>query len=179
VLLLFSQFRFIELYDGVLVIGRLSARTFRHLKGLLQAAIYFNASPANMDPLSVSAAAAELLTICVQAVQIMKRTIETLRNAKEFLLMLLSQTERLRLFLEQLRGLTKQLGHRSGILLAYNDSGPRATINELNNFVRDMAQRTTWVRLRVLLHQNAADKLVERLHRHEEEIMQVLLSIAT
>jgi len=161
------------------VIGRLSAKTFQHLKGLLQTAVHFNASPANMDPLSVSASAAALLTICAQAVQVIKRTIESLHKAKEFLLKLLSQTERLRLFLEQLRSLTKQLGTRSEILLAYNDSGPRATINDLNNFVRDMAQRTTWVRLRVLLHQNAADKLVERLHRHEEEIMQVLLSITT
>jgi hypothetical protein len=132
-----------------------------------------------MDPLSVSASAAALLTICTQAVQILKRTIETLRKAKEFLLQLLSQTERVRLFLEQLRSLTKQLGRRSEILLAYNDSGPRETINELNSFVRNMAQSTTWVRLRMLLHQNTADRLVERLHRHEEEIMQVLLSIAT
>lgn len=132
-----------------------------------------------MDPLSVCASAAGLLTICVQAVQIIKTTIETLRSAKEFLLKLLSQTERVRLFLEQLRSLSKQLGHRSEILLAYNDSGPRETINELNAFVRKMAQNTTWVRLKVLLRQNEADKLVERLHRHEEEIMQVLLSIAT
>jgi hypothetical protein len=106
-----------------------------------------------MDPLSVSASAAALLTICAQAVQILKRTIETLRIAKEFLLKLLSQTERVRLFLEQLRGLTKQLGHRSEILLAYNDSGPRETINELNSFVRNMAQSKTWVGLRMLLHQ--------------------------
>jgi hypothetical protein len=132
-----------------------------------------------MDPLSVSASAAALLTICAQAVRILKRTIESLRKAKEFLLQLLSQTERVRLFLEQLRSLTKQLGHRSEILLAYNDSGPRETINELNSFVRNMAQSTTWVRLRMLLHQTTADRLVERLHRHEEEIMQVLLSIAT
>lgn len=131
-----------------------------------------------MDPLSVSVSATALLTICVQAVQILKRTIETLRNAKDFLLKLLSQTERVRLFLEQLRSITKQLGHRSEILLAFNESEPRATINELNVFVNDIAQRTAWVRLRVLLNQSAAEKFVERLHRHEEEIMQVLLSVA-
>jgi uncharacterized protein YoxC len=124
-----------------------------------------------MDPLSVSVSATALLTICVQAVQILKRTIETLRNAKDFLLKLLSQTERVRHFLEQLRSLTKQLGHRSEILLAFNESGPRATINGLNVFVNDIAQRTAWVRLRVLLNQSAAEKFVERLYRHEEEIM--------
>lgn len=132
-----------------------------------------------MDPLSVSASAVALLTICVQAVQILKDTIETLRSAKQFLLKLLSQTERVRLFLEQLRSLTKQLGHRSEVLLSYNDSDTRETIDELNTFVRNMAQNRTWIRLRVLLHQNTAEKLVNKLHRHEEEIMQVLLSIAT
>ena len=63
--------------------------------------------------------------------------------------------------------------------MAFNESEPRATINELNVFVNDIAQRTAWVRLRVLLNQSAAEKFVERLHRHEEEIMQVLLSVAT
>jgi hypothetical protein len=105
-----------------------------------------------MDPLSASASAAALLTICVQAVQVLKKTIETLRNAKEFLLKLLNQTERVRLFLEQLRSLSKQLGDRSDILLAYNDSAPRETINELNIFVHHMAQNATWLRLRMLLH---------------------------
>lgn len=127
----------------------------------------------------MSASAAALITICVQVVRVLKNTIETLQKAKTFLLKCLSQTERVRLYLEQLRGLTKQLGGRSGILLNFNESGARETISELNVFVLDMAQRTSWVRLKVLLNQSTADRLVMRLHRHEEEISMVLLSIAT
>ncbi|OKL58457.1 hypothetical protein UA08_06368 [Talaromyces atroroseus] len=48
-----------------------------------------------------------------------------------------------RLFLEQLRSLTKQLGHSSEVLLTYNDSGARETIDELNAFVLAMAQSKT------------------------------------
>ena len=94
-----------------------------------------------MDPLSVSASAAALVTICVQTVQTLKRVIENLKGAKGVSLKLLSQTERVRLFLEQLRSLTKQVGTRSEILLAYNDSAPRATINEFNALVHDIARR--------------------------------------
>ena len=132
-----------------------------------------------MDPVSLCASATTLIAICVQAVDTLTHTIETLRKAKTFLLRLLSQTERVRIFLEQLRSLTAQLGPKAGILLAFNDSGPRETINELHAFVKDMAQKDTWIRVKVLLNQKAADRLVLRLHRHEEEIMQVLLSIVT
>lgn len=124
------------------------------------------------------ASAAALVTICVQAVKIIKQTIETIRNAKSSLLRLLSQTERIRIFLEQLHAFTAQLGSRAGILLNFNDSGPKETINELRIFVQKMAQNPTWIKIRVLLNQSAADKFVERLHRPEQEIMQMLLSVA-
>ena len=132
-----------------------------------------------MDPLSVTASAAGLATLCYQVVQMLKRTIESLKKAKEFLIQLLSQTERVRLLLEQLRGLSKQLGARDDILLAFSETGPMETIRELNAFAREMASRETWLRLRVLLSKNRADGLVKRLRRHEEEIGLVLLSIAT
>lgn len=132
-----------------------------------------------MDPLSISASAAGLLTTCVQAVKIIWRTIETIKGAKEFLVELLTQTKRVGLFLEQLRSLTKQLGHRSKVLLAYDIRGPRETLDELEDFVHSIDQSKTWFRLKVLLYQNVTDKLVKRLHRHAEEIMQVMLSIVT
>lgn len=131
-----------------------------------------------MDPLSVSASAVALITICVQTVKVLKQTIETIRNAKSFLLRLLSQTERIRIFLEQLRALTIQLGCRAGILLNFNDSGPKETINELHDFVQSIAQTPALIRIKVLLNRSTADSFVARLHRHEEEIMQTLLSVA-
>jgi hypothetical protein len=131
-----------------------------------------------MDPVTLCTSVAALLTICVQAVQIMKQTIETLQKAKILLLKLLSQTERLRIFLEQLRGFAARLGSKSGILLAFNDSAPEATMKELKVFVIGMAQSNVWIRMKVLLYKNTADKFMERLHRHEEEITQVLQFIA-
>jgi hypothetical protein len=132
-----------------------------------------------MDPLTISVSVVAIITTCAQVVQILKETIETLRKAAEFLLQLLSQTERVRLFLEQLRGLAEQLKSRSGILLAFSPTGPEATVNELKTFVRDMAQKPRLMRLKMLLERSTADKLVRRLHRHEVEITQVLLSVAT
>jgi len=130
-----------------------------------------------MDPLSVTASAAALITICFKAVQAIKSVIERLRKAKAFLTVLLSQTEKVRLYLEQLRGLSKQLGPRSGILLAFDDSGPKTTIEELHAFALKMAHNPSWVQVRVLLSQSTADKLLARLQRHENEISQVLISI--
>ncbi len=130
-----------------------------------------------MDPVSLSASVASLITICVQAVKILKQAIETIRNAKSSLLKLLSQTERIRIFLEQLRTLTIQLGPRAGILLIFNDSGPRETINELYVFVQSIAETPMRIRVKVLLNRSAADEFVQRLHRHEEEIMQTLLLV--
>lgn len=82
-----------------------------------------------------------IITTCAPVVKILKETIETLRKAAEFLLQLLSQTERVRLFLEQLRSLAEQLKSCSGILLAFSPTSPEATVNELRVFVRDMAQK--------------------------------------
>ena len=131
-----------------------------------------------MDPVSLSASAVALITLCVQTVKVLKQTIETIRNAKSFLLRLLSQTERIRIFLEQLRALTAQLGPRAGFLLSFNDSGPKETINELHVFVQSIAQTPALIRIKVLQNRSTADHFVERLHRHEEEIMQTLLLVA-
>ena len=131
-----------------------------------------------MDPVSLVATAAGLITICIQAVRILKQTIETIGNAKSSLLRLLSQTERVRIFLEQLSALTTQLGSRAGILLNFNDSGPKQTINELYAFVQSISEKPAWITVRVLLNRSTADGFSKRLHRHEEEIMQTLLSVA-
>jgi hypothetical protein len=132
-----------------------------------------------MDPLSISLSVVGIITTCAQVVKILKDTIETLKQAAEFLLELLSQTERVRLFLEQLRSLTDQLKSRGDILLAFSPSGPNATIDELNVFVRDIAQSPKFMKLKMLLKRSTANELVKKLHRHEVEITQVLLSVAT
>jgi hypothetical protein len=89
-----------------------------------------------MDPLSITTSATAFLGICMQTIQLIQRTIETVKNSRSLLVKLLSQTERLRLNLEQLRSLTAQLGTRAGTLLSYNDSAPRQTMRELNELVK-------------------------------------------
>ena len=132
-----------------------------------------------MDPLSITTSATAILAICLQAVHLIQQTIETIKNARKLLFKLLSQTERLRLLLEQLRSLTKQLGSRaSGLLLSYNDIGPKTTINDLNNLVRSIAGKTSFVGLQMLLNKNKVDGLVERMKMHEEEVVTALISIA-
>jgi division protein CdvB (Snf7/Vps24/ESCRT-III family) len=150
-------------------------------------AIYHRASPSpsfqippqKMDPLSITTSATAILAICLQAVHLIQRTIETVKNARKLLVKLLSQTERLRLILEQLRSLTKQLGTRAGgLVLSYNDSGPKTTINDLNVLVRSIAEKTNFVSLQMLLNKSKVDTLVEKMKLHEEEVVTVLLSIA-
>ncbi len=132
-----------------------------------------------MDPLSVSASAAALITICVQAVRLIKTTVETLKNAKTLLLSLLNQTERMRLFLEQLRSLTHRLGDRQDLALSFNDRACKATVSELQMLVQRIGRSKTWVSLQVLLNQSKSNDLLQRLKRHEEEIVTVLMFIAT
>ena len=132
-----------------------------------------------MDPLSVSASATALITICVQAVRLIKSTVETLKNAKTLLLNLLNQTERMRLFLERLRSLTHRLGDRQDLMLSFNDRTCKATLSELQLLVQKIGRTKNWVGLQILLNQNKSNDLLQRLKRHEEEIVTVLMFIAT
>jgi hypothetical protein len=132
-----------------------------------------------MDPLSISVSVTALVGVCSQTVQLIQLTIETVKNAGKLLIKLLSQTESLRLILEQLRGLTKQLGTKAGLLLSFNDSGPKITINELNSLVKSIAEKKNFMPLQMLLNKGKVDALVERMKGHEAEVLTVLLSVAT
>jgi hypothetical protein len=47
--------------------------------------------------------------------------------------------------------------------LAFSPSGPEATINELNIFVRDMAEKPKLTKLKMLLKRSTTDELVKSL----------------
>lgn len=132
-----------------------------------------------MDPLSISASVATVIAIFIQTVRLMKKTVETFKNAKLLLQELLSQTQRMRLLLEQLRSLTHQLGSQSTLSLIFNDSACIETINELKKLVTRIANKNSWINFRQQSHQNEANKLVAKLHRHEVEIVTLLQFVAT
>jgi hypothetical protein len=132
-----------------------------------------------MDPLSITASASAILAICTAAVNLIKVAIETVKNSKKLLVKLLSQTESLRLHLEHLRSLTKQLGSRATLSLSYNDSAPRTTIMELRDLVKEIAEKPGFIGVQMLLKKGKVEALTERLKRHEEEIVNVLVTIAT
>lgn len=140
-----------------------------------------------MDPLSISASAAGLITICLQTIKLLKRTIETLRHAKQFLIDLLSQTERVRLFLEQLRGLAVRVvgaegeGGAGGIVklvTAFDENGVKSTLGELGEWVNEVVgSGGVGMAVRVLIGKGKAEGLLGRLRRHEEEILGVVMWI--
>jgi len=74
--------------------------------------------------------------------------------------------------------LSSYRGTRGGLLLAFNDSGPRLTIRELNELVKSISAKSNFVGLQMLLSKSKVDELVEKMKRHEEEVVTVLLSIA-
>jgi SMC interacting uncharacterized protein involved in chromosome segregation len=133
-----------------------------------------------MDPLSISASAAALITICVQTVQIIKNTIENVKTAKRELLNILNETNRMRLLLEQLRGLTHQLGSKNNkILLAFNKTGCEEILGELKRLIDKLAQVEMFVSLQFLVRRSKFEALVAGLRAQEDGIRTVLLSVAT
>jgi hypothetical protein len=133
-----------------------------------------------MDPLSISASAVGLITICYQTVQIIKKTIETVKTAKRELLNVLNETNRMRLLLEQLRGLTHQLGSRNNkILLAFDKTGCEEILGELRRLIDKLAQAELFVGFQFLVRRSKFDALVAGLRAQEDGIRTVLLSVAT
>lgn len=132
-----------------------------------------------MDPLSISTAAAGFTAICVSAIRLIKTTIETVKNAKRLLIHLLTQLERFRLLLEQVRGLTRQLGNRSGLALSYNDSSPKVTMSELKIVVQNLAETKNFFGIQTLLHKHRINVLQQKLSQHEGDLYKLLLAIAT
>lgn len=133
-----------------------------------------------MDPLSISMSAVALIKICVQTVQILKKTIETVKTAKRELLNVLNETNRIRLLLEQLRGLTHQLGSKHNkILLAFDKTGCEEILGELKRLVDKLAQVEMFVGFQFLVRRSKFETLLTGLRAQEDEIRTVLLSVAT
>ncbi|KAJ9503872.1 hypothetical protein H2202_001011 [Exophiala xenobiotica] len=133
-----------------------------------------------MDPLSISASAVALITVCVETVKVIKNTVETVKTAKRELLNILNATNRVRLLLEQLRGLTHQLGSQNNqVLLAFDKSGCEEVLGDLRRLVNKLAQVDKFVGFQFLVRRSKIEALVAGLRTQEDGIRTVLLSVAT
>ncbi|KIW61705.1 hypothetical protein PV05_01795 [Exophiala xenobiotica] len=133
-----------------------------------------------MDPLSISASAVALITVCVETVKVIKTTVETVKTAKKELLNILNATNRVRLLLEQLRGLTHQLGSKNNqVLLAFDKSGCEEVLDDLRRLVNKLAQSDKFVGFQFLVRRSKIEALVTGLRTQEDGIRTVLLSVAT
>ena len=139
-----------------------------------------NNSTLIMDPLSVCASAAALITICVQTVRMIKKTIETVKTAKRQLLSVLNESNQMRLLLDQLRGLTHQLGSKTNkILLAFDKTGCEEILAELKGLVDKFAQAGRFVGFQFLVRRSKFEALIAGLRTQQDGIRTVLLSVAT
>lgn len=133
-----------------------------------------------MDPLSISASAVALITVCVETVKIIKKTIETVKTAKRELLNILNETNRMRLLLDQLRGLTHQLGSKNNeILLAFDKAGCEDVLNDLRRLVDKLSQADKFIGFQFLVRKSKIETLLVGLRTQEDGIRTVLLSVAT
>jgi uncharacterized protein YoxC len=134
----------------------------------------------DMDPLSITASAIALITVCVQTIQSIKSIIETVKGAKTRLLQVLNATTRVRLLLEQLRSLTHQLSSKSNtILLAFDGQSCGDVLTELVTLVKKLMQSDKLAAFQFLLQKSKLEGLAGRLKGQEDAICTVLLSIAT
>jgi Fungal N-terminal domain of STAND proteins len=137
-----------------------------------------------MDPLSISMAALSISTLCVSVVQKIKSIVETMKRTRQALLSLLQAAERLRLYLEVLRGLTAQLHDPSqrALHLAFNDSECRQTVVDLQAFVGKIAAKGApfelWRKINWVYYKDDADAMVVRLQKQEGHISTLLVFIA-
>jgi hypothetical protein len=86
----------------------------------------------------------------------------------------------MRLLLEQLRGLTHQLGSKNNkILLAFDENGCEEILCELKRLVDKLAQVEMFVGFQFLIRRSKFEALIAGLRAQEDGIRTVLLSVAT
>lgn len=133
-----------------------------------------------MDPLTISTSAVALITACVQTIQIIKKAIETVKTAKRELMKIFNETNQMRMLLEQLRGLTRQLGSKNNeILLGFDETGCRDVLDEMKRLVDKLAQVELLFGFRFLMRRSKFEALVAELRAQRDGICAVLISVGT
>ena len=109
-----------------------------------------------------------------------QKTIEAMKTAKKELLNILNETNKMRLLLEQLQGLTHQLGSKNNkILLAFDKAGCEEVLGELKSLINKLAPAEMFVGFQFLVRRSKFEALVGGLRAQEDGIRTVLLSVTT
>lgn len=137
-----------------------------------------------IDPVTASNAAIEVVGICVKVVKLIKRAIETMKQAREGLLELVNQTERMRTILDLVRVLCTELKgtpQEGQEFIPLNRDQCLRTMADLEALANKIAG--VWVKNKAfagvqwLWYKNRAEELVERLHKQEGDIVNLLTII--
>jgi hypothetical protein len=135
-----------------------------------------------MDPVGVALAIPGLIVLCAQVVSQLKKVIETFATAARTLVQLLARAERMRMFLEAIKGLIQQMkSHDRTILLNFNESGYKSTLDKLDKIIRGVAGHKSAVLMRAswMSPRGKATELLGELRGYENELTGLLVLVNT
>jgi hypothetical protein len=137
-----------------------------------------------MDPLSITLAVISLSKLCKTVVKILKNVLETMKRSRQTLFDLISETERIRLLLDSLRELARQLQNqgKTSALFAFDSSGCEKIILDVQRFTETLADAgrsfELWRTFVWSRYVGRADSLLMRLKKQEDHINSVLMVAA-
>ncbi|KAK5123182.1 hypothetical protein LTR85_003380 [Meristemomyces frigidus] len=120
-----------------------------------------------------------IVVMCVTVVQELRKLTETMQTANKTLLSLLSRVERMRLYLDSVRALAKQLRDpkQMAVMVTFNDTDYRQTLNVLRSLVDQGAAHSDnqwWMKTYWVTQRTKATQLLRSLQDHEAEITLML-----
>ncbi|RMY56210.1 hypothetical protein D0863_13057 [Hortaea werneckii] len=136
-----------------------------------------------MEAAGVALAIPPIVLLCVAAARELQKLTETMKTTNNTLLNLLSRIERMRLYLDLLRGLTHQLIYpqEQSMMLAFNESSYKTTLKELHDLILDVAARTqhgVLLRIYWVTQRAKAEKYLSELEQHEREMLLMLTLVS-
>lgn len=137
-----------------------------------------------MEVAGLALAIPPMIVLCAAAIREVRNVVETIKTTNKTLMVLLSRVERMRLFLDALRGLAAQMSDpkQQALLLAFGENEYRNTLREIRELIRQVATycETPWkLKAYWVTQKHKAVTLVKQLHEHEAELVVCLSIIST
>ena len=145
-----------------------------------------NLGASMIDPITAAEVAVEAVGVCVKVVKLIKRAIETMKQVREGLLELVNRTERMRTILDLVRVLcielkgTPQEGQE---FIPLNSDQCLHTMRDLETLANKIAG--VWIKNKAfagvqwLWYKNETEELLEKLHKQEGDMVNLLIIIGT